>query len=387
MTASALGAAPTRISRDDAVGAGVDARDLVGEALGDPDRPVPDGDRAGPGAGRDRVATTLSSSIFETTSLPVSLTQVAPAPTAIALTLSTPLISTGCRVPVVSKRVTAPYWPTHSEDASTASGCGVSTLCSAPGRYTLTGVRLRDRFDRRITLRHPRVDSGDQQRVARGGHVGDRPTRREGAGRLSRAGVDPGDRAVVEVCHPHRSGRLGQRPGSRADRDGGEQPATARVDHRHGVGRDVARALRRRGRAARSPRPRRRRGRASPPTTAARRRRRPRGIAAGVGRWPGRGRGLSAGSCLRIASCSSRSAGLGSIPSSSTSSPARLAVQLKRLGFAPAAIQGEHPRRAQALAQRMLGRQRLELGDQRGVTAEREIGVDADLQRLQAQLL
>ena len=67
--------------------------------------------------------------------------------------------------------------------------------------------------------------------------------------------------------------------------------------------------------------------------------------------------------------------------------PARLSVQRQRLGLAPAAIQGEHPRRAQALAQRMLGGECLQLGDQRGVTAEREIGVDADLQRFQAQLL
>ena len=50
-------------------------------------------------------------------------------------------------------------------------------------------------------------------------------------------------------------------------------------------------------------------------------------------------------------------------------------------------MQGQHPRGAQALAQRVLGRERLELGDQRGVTTEREVGVDADLQRLQAQLL
>ena len=87
----------------------------------------------------------------------------------------------------------------------------------------------------------------------------------------------------------------------------------------------------------------------------------------------------------RVVQLAQRGAGLH--PQLVDEHPAGLAVQRQRLGLAPTAVQGEHPRGAQALAQRMLGRERLELGDQRGVTAEREVGVDADLQRLQAQLL
>src|SRR5919201_335613 len=67
--------------------------------------------------------------------------------------------------------------------------------------------------------------------------------------------------------------------------------------------------------------------------------------------------------------------------------PPRLAVRLQRLGLAPAPIQREHPLAAQALTQRMQGDQRLELRDEVGVTAERQIGVDPPLQGGGALLL
>ena len=132
MTASALGAAPTGISVTTRSALGSMRATLLAKRSATHTARSPTAIAPGPAPVGIGLPTTLSPSIFETTSLPVSLTHVAPAPTAIALTLSTPLISTGCRVRVVSKRVTAPYWPTHSEDASTASGCGVSAVCSAP---------------------------------------------------------------------------------------------------------------------------------------------------------------------------------------------------------------------------------------------------------------
>ena len=95
----------------------------------------------------------------------------------------------------------------------------------------------------------------------------------------------------------------------------------------------------------------------------------------------------SAASWRRIASCNSRSSGPGSTPISSTSNRRALAKRLQRLGLAPAAIEREHPLTAQALAQRVLGHERLELGHQIGVAAERQVGVDAPLQRHRAPLL
>ena len=67
--------------------------------------------------------------------------------------------------------------------------------------------------------------------------------------------------------------------------------------------------------------------------------------------------------------------------------PARVAVDVERLGLATRAVEREHELAAQALAQRVLGDQRLELADELGVAAERELGVDALLERRHAQLL
>ena len=82
-----------------------------------------------------------------------------------------------------------------------------------------------------------------------------------------------------------------------------------------------------------------------------------------LGRSSACGCGSSAGSCSRIARCSSRSSREGSIPSSSVSA-ARVLVGLERLRLPPGAVQGEHQLRAEALAQGMLGDERLELADQ-----------------------
>ena len=65
----------------------------------------------------------------------------------------------------------------------------------------------------------------------------------------------------------------------------------------------------------------------------------------------------------------------------------RLAVDLERLGLAARAVEREHLLAAQPLAQRVLGDERLELGDERRVPPERELGVDPLLERREPQLL
>ena len=67
--------------------------------------------------------------------------------------------------------------------------------------------------------------------------------------------------------------------------------------------------------------------------------------------------------------------------------PAGIAVDLERLGVAARAVEREHVLAAEALAQRMLGTERLELADERGVAAELERRVDPLLERGQPQLL
>ena len=65
----------------------------------------------------------------------------------------------------------------------------------------------------------------------------------------------------------------------------------------------------------------------------------------------------------------------------------RRAVGLERLGLPSGAVQREHLLPAEALAQRVLGDEGLELGDERRMPAEREVGVDPLLERREAQLL
>ena len=65
----------------------------------------------------------------------------------------------------------------------------------------------------------------------------------------------------------------------------------------------------------------------------------------------------------------------------------RVAVRLERVGLAAAAVERQQQLRAQALAQRMLGDERLELRDQRPLAPERELGLDPLLPPDQVQLL
>jgi hypothetical protein len=55
---------------------------------------------------------------------------------------------------------------------------------------------------------------------------------------------------------------------------------------------------------------------------------------------------------------------------------ARPAVCLQRFGLTSTAVEGEHELLPEALAQRVASDQRLELGDQRDMAAELEIGID-----------
>ena len=89
---------------------------------------------------------------------------------------------------------------------------------------------------------------------------------------------------------------------------------------------------------------------------------------------------------MRICFSSCRSAALGSIPSSSSAARAsRYAVE--RLRLPARAVEREHQLAAQPLAVRVLRDQRLELADQLGVAAEREVGLDPLLERRQPQIL
>ena len=66
---------------------------------------------------------------------------------------------------------------------------------------------------------------------------------------------------------------------------------------------------------------------------------------------------------------------------------ARVGVGLERLGLATAAVEREHQLRAEPLPQRVACDERAQLRDQLGVAAEREVGVDAQLERLEPLLL
>jgi hypothetical protein len=65
----------------------------------------------------------------------------------------------------------------------------------------------------------------------------------------------------------------------------------------------------------------------------------------------------------------------------------KIAIALERLGLPPGAIQREHELAAQALASRVRDDQALELRDKGTVSSEREVGLEAILERTEAQLL
>ena len=67
--------------------------------------------------------------------------------------------------------------------------------------------------------------------------------------------------------------------------------------------------------------------------------------------------------------------------------PARLLVDLERLRLTARPIERQHQLAAQALPERVLGNERLELADELGVAAEREVRFDPPLERPEEQLL
>ena len=77
----------------------------------------------------------------------------------------------------------------------------------------------------------------------------------------------------------------------------------------------------------------------------------------------------------------------GSIPSSSDQPSARVAVGAQRLGLPARPVEREHELAAQPLAERMLGRECLELRRRAPVPAECQVGVHALLERCQPEFL
>ena len=77
----------------------------------------------------------------------------------------------------------------------------------------------------------------------------------------------------------------------------------------------------------------------------------------------------------------------GSMPSSLDERPASALEHLQRVGLPAAAVEREHQLAAQALAEHVLGDERLELRHQVVMAAERQVGVDAILERGEPQLV
>src|SRR3954464_519078 len=68
-------------------------------------------------------------------------------------------------------------------------------------------------------------------------------------------------------------------------------------------------------------------------------------------------------------------------------SVARTPVYIERVGMPPGAVERHHQLEVETLAPRMFGHQPLQLGDHVDVPAKLEVGMQAALQRMQAQLL
>ena len=98
----------------------------------------------------------------------------------------------------------------------------------------------------------------------------------------------------------------------------------------------------------------------------------------------GRGGGTS---CRRIACSSACSSSPGSRPSSLVEQRAGAAVRGERVRLASGAVEREHQLPPEPLAVRMLADERLELVDELGRAAEREVRLDPLLEREQPQLL
>ena len=93
----------------------------------------------------------------------------------------------------------------------------------------------------------------------------------------------------------------------------------------------------------------------------------------------------SAGSWARIGGLEPLELGAGLEPELLDERGAGAAVGVERLGLAAGAVEGEHQVGVQALAVRVLGDQRLQLGDHGAVAAEREVELQPVLERGQAQ--
>src|SRR5690348_5724290 len=66
---------------------------------------------------------------------------------------------------------------------------------------------------------------------------------------------------------------------------------------------------------------------------------------------------------------------------------ARLLIRLERLRLTTRAVQGEHQLAAQVLPERVLADERLQLADQLGMKAARQLGLDPLFERDQSKLL
>ena len=165
----------------------------------------------------------------------------------------------------------------------------------------------------------------------------------------------------VEEPRHHASQRLGIKPA--CERRRGDDIAE---DHRHRLA-GRRRHLGGRRSAARSRRGRRRRNRRERRTRPARR--------------PVKSRILKQHRLLELLQREPRIA-----PELLPQTCARVGHHRERISLSPTPMQGEHEQTSQPLAQRVLAHQPLELGDQLGVAANREIGVEAQLERDQPQL-
>ena len=110
----------------------------------------------------------------------------------------------------------------------------------------------------------------------------------------------------------------------------------------------------------------------------------------GRGRRPAVARaagGASTGSCSRMLALEPLQALARLQPELLGERQAALLVDVQRLGLAVRAVEREHELAAQPLAQRMPRDERLELADELGVAAEREIGLDPLFERRELQLV
>ena len=326
------------------------------------------------------------------------------------------------------RRATAPC-PRPSPDRA-ARDAGRARSSSATGRRPTGGRRGRSasgaRTTRRAAARRPSRTGGSARRWDRGARTGLRARAARAPGGAAAAGRarrrsgagPPGTPCAAPCAWPRPSARTGRSP----------RPSPGPT----GRWRRARGPRRRSGRPAATcrPRPRRRGGRcgcrrrgwsttgraAGPAARRGRRTRRQPARTAGPGRATGdagcgagccvrrsrsavgrrrrrrplrhRQRGAARlGSWLRIAVCSSDSSGVGSRPSSSASTARVRGVHAQRVGLAAAAVEGDHQAAGEPLAQRVLVGRALQLADGLAVTAEGEEGVEARLQRLQAQLV